>query len=45
VVLSGDGRWLFAVNAASSDLSVFRIDASGLTLTDREASGRERPSA
>jgi 6-phosphogluconolactonase (cycloisomerase 2 family) len=43
LVLSGNGRWLFAVNAASNDLSVFRIDASGLTLTDREASGGERP--
>jgi hypothetical protein len=28
-VLSGDGCWLFAVNAGSDDLSVLAVDADG----------------
>ena len=43
VVLSGDGRWLLAVNAGSNDISVFRVGADGLTLMDRAASGGIRP--
>src|SRR5262245_9162606 len=32
VVLAG--HWLLAVNAGSDDISVFRVDHDGLTLTD-----------
>jgi 6-phosphogluconolactonase len=35
VVLSEDGRWLFAVNAGSNDVSVFSVRGGSLHLTDR----------
>ena len=40
VTLSDNGRWLFAVNAASNDVSVFRVLPNGLQLTARAPSGR-----
>ena len=43
LALSADGRWLFAVNAGSNDVSTFRIDGSGLALTSRVGSGGVRP--
>ena len=43
LALSGDGRWLFAVNAGSNDVSAFRITGRGLSLTSRVASGGIRP--
>ena len=43
VVTSQDGKWLYAVNAGSSDLSVFRVDDDALVLTDRRASGGTQP--
>lgn len=43
VVLSDDGRWLLAVNAGSNELSVFRANRNGITLTDHEPSGGETP--
>jgi len=43
VALSDDGRWLFAVNAGSDDISAFQITPSGLALTSRVASGGIRP--
>jgi 6-phosphogluconolactonase (cycloisomerase 2 family) len=43
VVLSGNGRWLLAVDAGSDEVSVFRVDAMGLTQTDRVASGGDMP--
>ncbi len=43
VILSQDGQWLFAVNAGSNDVSVFRVSASGLALVDRAASGGSLP--
>jgi 6-phosphogluconolactonase (cycloisomerase 2 family) len=43
VVLSNDGRWLLVVNAGSNDLSVFRVGADGLTLTDIAPTGGVRP--
>ncbi len=43
LVLSRDGRWLFVVNAGSSDVSVFRVGPSGLKLTDKESSGGVMP--
>jgi DNA-binding beta-propeller fold protein YncE len=42
LVLAGS-RWLLAVNAGSDDVSVFRVEHGGLTLTDRVASGGDRP--
>lgn len=43
VVLSDDGRWLLVVNAGSGDVSVFRVRAHGLALTDTTDSGGLRP--
>jgi 6-phosphogluconolactonase (cycloisomerase 2 family) len=45
VVLSGDGRWLFAVNAGSDELSVFAASTEGLPLVDRVAAGGVRPTS
>jgi 6-phosphogluconolactonase len=45
VILSNDGRWLFAVNAGSSEISVFRADVNGLTLTDKASSGGTMPTS
>lgn len=42
LVLAGS-RWLLAVNAGSDDVSVFRVEHGGLTLTDRVASGGDMP--
>jgi len=43
VSLSKDGRWLFAVNAGSNDVSVFAVSAAGLALASRTASGGTLP--
>jgi 6-phosphogluconolactonase len=43
VTVSGDGRWLFAVNAGSNDISVFRVSGHQLSLTDRIWSGGTQP--
>ena len=43
VVLSEDGRNLFAVNAGSDSLSVFAVGPGGLTLVDVEPSGGSEP--
>ena len=43
LALSDDGRWLFAVNAGSDDISAFQITPPGLALTSRVASGGIRP--
>src|SRR5213080_1292635 len=43
VALSDDGRWLFAVNAGSNDVSVFAVRPSGVSLAGRTASGGTRP--
>jgi len=43
VVLSDDGRRLFAVNAGSNDVSVFTVGAAGLSLASRTASGGTLP--
>ena len=45
VMLSGDGRWLFAVNAGTDDLSVFAVAADGLALVDRVEAGGMRPTS
>jgi 6-phosphogluconolactonase len=38
LVLSGNGRWLLAVNAGSNDISVFRVRPDGLEKVDQVAS-------
>ena len=44
VTLSKGGEWLFVVNPASGDLSVFRVNEDGgLVLRDRVPSGGELP--
>jgi len=43
VRLSDDGRLLFAVNAGSNDVSVFRVGSHGLSLLSRTASGGTQP--
>lgn len=43
VVLSDNGRWLFAVNAGSDEVSVFAANGNALHLVDTVASGGERP--
>jgi 6-phosphogluconolactonase (cycloisomerase 2 family) len=43
VVLSQNDRWLFTVNAASHDISVFAVEPTGLNLVDRISSGGMRP--
>jgi len=43
LTLSDDGRWLFAVNAGSNDVSIFRVRPTGLTLTSLVPSGGNRP--
>ncbi len=43
VALSDNGRYLFAVNAGSNEISVFAADGTTLHLTDTVPSGGERP--
>ncbi|MGB8855648.1 MAG: beta-propeller fold lactonase family protein [Burkholderiales bacterium] len=43
LVLSKNGRWLFAVNAGSNDVSVFSAGPGGLTLASKTPSGGTRP--
>ena len=43
LALSDDGRWLFAVNAGSNDVSAFEVSRGGLALASRVASGGVRP--
>lgn len=45
LTLSNNGRWLFAVNAGSNELSVFEVYPVGLVLTDKVASGGDRPTS
>ena len=43
LVLSNNGRWLFAVNAGSNDVSVLNTSGHNLALVDRVPSGGVRP--
>src|SRR5256714_1316311 len=43
VVTSDDGRWLYAVDAGSNDIAVFKIAKDGLEWSDRIASGGLQP--
>jgi len=45
LTLSDDGSWLFATNAGSGNLSLFRVFGSRLLLTDRESTGGSEPNA
>jgi 6-phosphogluconolactonase len=43
LALSEDGRWLFVVDAGSSEITSFRVGRDGLTLADRAPSGGSTP--
>lgn len=43
LALGGNGRWLFAVNAGSDEISVLETRASGLVLVGKVSSGGSRP--
>lgn len=43
LVLSDNGRWLFAVNAGSNEVSVFAVRGQTLYLVDTISSGGEKP--
>jgi 6-phosphogluconolactonase (cycloisomerase 2 family) len=43
LMLTQDGKWLLAVNAGSSTVSVFQVKNNSLTLTDQESSGGSFP--
>src|SRR5262245_20359651 len=43
VIQSDNGRWLFAVNAGSNEISSFAVTANGLTLVSKVASGGLMP--
>lgn len=43
LVLSSEGRWLFACNAGSDEISVFAVTPRGLVRTAKVASGGHRP--
>src|SRR3954468_22376275 len=43
VAVSDDGRWLYAVDAGSNDIAVFKITNAGLVRRDRIASGGIQP--
>ncbi len=45
LVMSPDHRWLFAVNAGSDEISVFRVRAGSLTLVDKVRSGGQFPAS
>ena len=43
LLLSKNGRWLFAVNAGSNEISTFAVRRGTLSLTDKVSSGGTRP--
>ena len=43
LVLSDDGRFLYAVNAGSNQISVFEVRKTGLRLIETQGSGGKRP--
>jgi 6-phosphogluconolactonase len=45
IVLSHDGAWLLVANTGSDELTLFSIDADGLVLADRAASGGSAPTS
>ena len=45
IVISDDGAWLLVTNAGSDELTLFAIEADGLRLADRVASGGTAPTS
>jgi 6-phosphogluconolactonase len=45
LTLSDNGRWLFAVNGGSNDVSVLDVDDDGLSLASRTPSGGVKPNS
>jgi 6-phosphogluconolactonase len=45
IVLSDDGAWLLVTNAGSDELSLFAVEADGLRLAARTASGGTAPTS
>jgi len=45
LTLSQDGKWLFAANAGSGTVSLFRVEGTRLLLTDEVPSGGAEPNA
>jgi 6-phosphogluconolactonase len=45
IVLSGDGRWLLAVNAGSDQVSLFKVEDRSLRLAHTVASGGSTPTS
>jgi 6-phosphogluconolactonase (cycloisomerase 2 family) len=45
LTLSTDGAWLFAVNAGSGDVSVFRVNGARLELTDHVSTEGSEPNS
>lgn len=45
IVLSDDGAWLLAANTGSDELALFAVEADGLRLADRVASGGSNPTS
>ena len=43
LALTKNGRWLFAVNAGSNEISAFAVRTSGLVLVDKVPSGGQQP--
>jgi len=43
IVLSSNGRWLFACNAGSDEISVFLVTPKGAVLTHKVSSGGKHP--
>jgi len=43
IVLSDDGHWLYAVDAGSNDIVLFKVTKDGLVSSDRIASGGTQP--
>ncbi len=43
LALSEGGRWLYAVNAGSNEISVFSVSNAGLTLVEHVSSGGTKP--
>ncbi len=43
IIVSKDGRWVFAVNAGSDEVSALKVTEDGLRLTDKISSGGSYP--
>jgi 6-phosphogluconolactonase (cycloisomerase 2 family) len=43
LIVSADGKWVFAVNAGSNEISAFQVTVDGLRLTSKVSSGGSYP--